>query len=122
MVKARDHGVCAGCRLDCEAIQRRVNAMNREARQAALKVLNDNGFDVSWIGTFTISRSLWDADHIIALKEGGSTDLDNVQTLCQPCHKDKTGEQASRRAKQVRLIGKKWRATQELLRLSGKMS
>ncbi|WP_220472631.1 HNH endonuclease [Spirosoma foliorum] len=33
----------------------------------------------------------WEADHIVPVhKGGGYCDLDNFQTLCIPCHRDKT--------------------------------
>lgn len=36
-------------------------------------------------------KSLWDADHIIPVAEGGGEcDLDNLQTLCVMCHRKKT--------------------------------
>ena len=31
-----------------------------------------------------------EADHIIALHNGGTNSLDNMQGLCSECHKDKT--------------------------------
>lgn len=44
-------------------------------------------------------RTLWDADHIIPVIEGGGEcDLDNYRTLCVPCHKQVTAELAARRA------------------------
>ena len=42
--------------------------------------------------------SLWDMDHIHPVDEGGGgCGLDNLQTLCQPCHKAKTRRQAGDR-------------------------
>ncbi len=36
-------------------------------------------------------RSLWDADHIVPVAEGGGQcDLDNLRTLCLPCHREQT--------------------------------
>ena len=32
----------------------------------------------------------WDADHIIALENGGTNDIDNFQILCAGCHALKT--------------------------------
>ena len=40
----------------------------------------------------------WEHDHIIPLKDGGSHALDNIQTLCIPCHKLKTAREAGARA------------------------
>jgi 5-methylcytosine-specific restriction endonuclease McrA len=39
----------------------------------------------------------WHADHVVALVNGGSTDLVNVQTLCVACHKLKTREDLAER-------------------------
>lgn len=98
-VERRDRGVCAACGLDCVALDRLVEQMEPMQRLGAKKVLRKNGFDVSWC-------SMWNADHIESLDEGGSWELTNVQTLCTPCHKRKTAAQASRRAKQGKLIGR----------------
>lgn len=38
----------------------------------------------------------WQADHVEPLHRGGSGALDNVQTLCEPCHEEKSA--AERRA------------------------
>ncbi|HEY3703518.1 MAG TPA: HNH endonuclease [Terracidiphilus sp.] len=36
-------------------------------------------------------RSLWDADHILPVAEGGGEcDLDNIRTLCLRCHRAAT--------------------------------
>lgn len=43
----------------------------------------------------------WDADHIHPVEHGGgSCGLDNLQTLCHPCHKAKTAQQARQKAQQ----------------------
>lgn len=34
----------------------------------------------------------WEADHIIALENGGTNDLSNFAVLCEWCHGRKTGE------------------------------
>ena len=51
----------------------------------------------------------WEADHIVPVAEGGGeTSLDNFQTLCVPCHKEKTRRQAAdkeRRKRQVAAEG-----------------
>jgi 5-methylcytosine-specific restriction endonuclease McrA len=38
-----------------------------------------------------IRKSLWDADHIVPVAEGGGEcDLDNLRTLCLLCHREAT--------------------------------
>lgn len=34
----------------------------------------------------------WDADHTIALENGGTNDLTNFRVLCEWCHKPKTAD------------------------------
>lgn len=47
---------------------------------------------LSYWGMKSVSRkSLWDADHILPVCEGGGEcDLENIRTLCLACHKDVT--------------------------------
>lgn len=92
LVFQRDRGVCAACGVDTEALRRSVRALRtavaRRARCATLR------FPVG-----RLSGSWWDADHILAVEEGGGEcDLSNIQTLCVPCHVQKTAEHARRRA------------------------
>ena len=42
-------------------------------------------------------KSWWEADHIVAVVEGGDSSLDNMRTLCIPCHRTVTRELAMRR-------------------------
>jgi len=45
-----------------------------------------------WLRGF--GGGFWDADHIIAVHDGGgSCGLDNIRTLCIACHKKNTAEQ-----------------------------
>ncbi len=44
-------------------------------------------------------RDAWDADHIIPLIEGGTNWMNNIRTLCLPCHKAQTKTLAGRRKK-----------------------
>jgi hypothetical protein len=47
---------------------------------------------------FVPRRSLWELDHIVPLVDGGSHEPSNLQTLCTPCHKKKTAQEARERA------------------------
>jgi len=41
---------------------------------------------------------LWEMDHIRPVSEGGGLcGLDNLRTLCVPCHRDETADLARRR-------------------------
>ncbi len=79
--------------LRIAAVDQRLRRLTGLRREAIISALVSRGF--SGIG----SRSLWDADHIKPVAEGGGLcGLDNYQTLCQACHKAKTAEQARRKA------------------------
>lgn len=102
LVLARDHGVCAACGIDCVALARevhglRVNRQHNPATQEAYSVrmseLLAKGFKLSG------RRSLWDADHIVPVSEGGGLcGLDGYRTLCIPCHKRVTADLRARMA------------------------
>lgn len=51
---------------------------------------------------WTLDRATgWDADHITPVEHGGgSCGIENFQTLCHPCHKRKTAQQAAQKAQQ----------------------
>ncbi|HYK42164.1 MAG TPA: HNH endonuclease signature motif containing protein [Thermoanaerobaculia bacterium] len=101
----RDRGRCAGCGRDTEDLLRRLRNLRRrrprpevieEARALAL------GFEsaVEVCGGRTvlrIRRTLWQADHIVPVAEGGGgCGLENLRTLCLPCHRMATAELARR--------------------------
>jgi len=52
-------------------------------------------------------KSLWDADHILPVAEGGGEcDLDNIRTLCLRCHRVVTAQlrERTRRAKVAAML------------------
>ena len=76
----RDRGICAVCGLDCIAELRHVKKLRGSARAKANAVWN-----------FRSRKTLWDADHIIPVAEGGGEcDLSNMRTLCLRCHRRHT--------------------------------
>ena len=85
----RDHGVCALCGINTAvayADLRRSRGRHRLSLLArwGLRSLN--------------RRSLWDADHIIPVVEGGGEcDLANLRTLCLACHRRETAALRLRR-------------------------
>jgi len=88
-VQRRDRGRCRACGLDTKALSRRVRGRGRVAKLRALG--------------FLPRRSLWELDHVIPLIDGGSHEPTNLQTLCAPCHRQKTAQETRERAVRARL-------------------
>jgi 5-methylcytosine-specific restriction endonuclease McrA len=94
-VFALEGGVCRSCGIDAHALFRRIGGLQPAERLNAL-------CNVNWKLPKTpkaLERLLqepkegdfWQADHIVAVSEGGgSCGLDNLQTLCVPCHTSET--------------------------------
>lgn len=81
-VFARDRGVCAACGIDTIALRRDVRKLDYASRRAFLK---------TWRLREGSRKSLWDADHIVPVAEGGGQcDLSNMRTLCLRCHAEAT--------------------------------
>ncbi len=75
----RDRGVCALCGIDTVAEAAHLKRLRGPARLARYAV---------WGLRPGARRSLWDADHILPVVEGGGEcDLDNLRTLCLKCHR-----------------------------------
>lgn len=93
-VFARDGGVCALCGIDTVAEFNRIRRLRGERRRLALK---------EW-GLRGMSRtSLWDADHIVPVVEGGGEcDLSNLRTLCLKCHREVTDALRKRQKQEAR--------------------
>lgn len=78
---ARDRGVCAQCGIDTLDEYRRIRRLRGGKRVLALE---------DW-GVNRNRSSLWDADHILPVAEGGGEcDLTNLRTLCLRCHRRET--------------------------------
>lgn len=80
----RDQGICALCRADTKAA---FLDLKRSRGMQRLKLLS------RW-GLKRINRkTLWDADHIVPVAEGGGEcDLENIRTLCLVCHRQQTAQ------------------------------
>jgi 5-methylcytosine-specific restriction protein A len=90
-VLERDRGVCAICREDTVAMRRRVMRLPFAQRMRELRALQA-------AGVITRKRkSWWEADHIQPVVEGGDSNLENIRTLCIPCHRNATAELRVRR-------------------------
>ena len=72
--------------MDTKLIAKQAMMLNGSERENYLK---DNSVSLKrkiWIRKH--GGGLWDADHIIPVKDGGGLcGLENMRTLCIPCHK-----------------------------------
>ena len=89
IIEARDHGICALCGVDCEALK----TQRRRLRGSDLREFNaQHGIPES-------RTRLWDIDHIIpVVNGGGSCGLENLRTVCIKCHAQETKKLAGLRA------------------------
>ena len=95
----RDRGVCAACGRDTLALRRKLKASAGEERELLCHRLLQEGYDRHRLDRLI----LWEMDHVHPVIEGGGgTGLENLQTLCIPCHKRKTAGQL-----------RQWRADQQ---------
>ena len=86
----RDKGVCALCGNDTVALRRDLRKLDFAGRRRFLK---------TWGLREGSRKSLWDADHILPVAEGGGQcDLGNMRTLCLLCHRAVTKELRERLA------------------------
>jgi 5-methylcytosine-specific restriction endonuclease McrA len=125
---ARDHGVCCKCGKDCHLLHRiralrmrrrdqwsvvagnlidrqvfdrayrdvKIREFMRRAKQAWLRRVHAENVPAHLLQ----KGPLWAIDHIIPVwRGGGLADMDNLQTLCFACHKEKTTNEAAQRAR-----------------------
>lgn len=96
----RDLGICAKCGVDTRmtaiVLQDALRAAGYAASDPRYRaLLNEHNLTAK-----EAEKSLWQADHIIPVAEGGGEcGLENIQTICTKCHKLKTAIQAGRFAK-----------------------
>ena len=87
----RDRGVCAICGIDTHRARRRVMRLPFAERMRALRELQARGV------IRRKRKSWWEADHILPVVEGGDSNLQNLRTLCIPCHREATRALRERR-------------------------
>ena len=89
-VLKRDRGICAICRIDTRAAY---GELRRSRGTHRLRLL------AKWGLKRLTRKTLWDADHILPVVEGGGEcDLQNLRTLCLLCHREQTLALRCRRA------------------------
>ena len=106
MCYARDKGVCAVCFVDTKKLAREIRTLERlpnpYRRKKTKFILRPNKESIALRKTYNITPNrklhqrklgggMWDADHVLSVRDGGGMcGLDNIQTLCIRCHKEKT--------------------------------
>ena len=104
-VFSRDRGVCASCGVDTEELAADMRRQAQEMCSGKHFASYDRAFTEAGIQLrsegYLIRQSLWEADHVVPRTDDGEDELDNMQTLCQPCHRLKTARENSARAKRA---------------------
>lgn len=90
-LKKRDNEICAHCGVDCKLIQRIFDhaGLSINKYEWSKRHLHPHYMIMRHFGFKPFSHT-WEADHIVEIRHGGEHTLDNLQTLCLVCHKDKT--------------------------------
>ena len=91
-VYKRDKGICKICNVDTKVIARKALNLELEEKKIFLQNYNIPLSRKIWKRKF--GGGLWDADHILPVKNGGGCcGLENLRTLCISCHKNVTFKQ-----------------------------
>jgi 5-methylcytosine-specific restriction endonuclease McrA len=86
----RDRGVCKSCKLDTEALRSLLYRVKAEKGGAAYQGLL-RYYEQKTGYSFELGTHAWEADHCLSVADGGgSCGLENLITLCVPCHRAKT--------------------------------
>lgn len=87
----RDHGVCANCKLDTDTLRKQFYkawARTDVTTKEPSKLIKQYPWMRLW------KRRFWEVDHIKPLWMSNGDiayfHLDNLQTLCEPCHEAKS--------------------------------
>lgn len=108
----RDQGVCANCGTDTQRFKKllrewprvsyhfKSKALDALAEQFALAGISTR----RKIGSYSRFGHTWEMNHITPVADGGGLcGLENLETLCLPCHRKETAAQAASRAAKARL-------------------
>lgn len=106
-VFATEHGVCQRCGVDAQELFLWMRDAPKSHRKSLL--------NAAWTAKLPLEQlnemlrnpgegHFWQVDHIRPVYEGGGQcSLDNLQTLCTVCHKERTAQQAKERSQVRRL-------------------
>ncbi|GGJ56888.1 hypothetical protein GCM10008938_48830 [Deinococcus roseus] len=114
-VLERDRGVCVQCGVEAQGrdnqIARELQKERRLRRGTLTRVvlrdhLKQHLLDIlPRYGLSDPGEMGWQMDHIIAVEQGGGEcGLENLQTLCTVCHRQKSKQQAAERAQRRKAV------------------
>lgn len=92
----RDKGVCRFCQTDTKLIARDLLEIRIElGRGEEDRFKRLHGIPASrTVWRRKLGGGLWDMDHVVAVRDGGGEcGLAGLQTLCIPCHRERTAKQ-----------------------------
>jgi len=90
-VRKRDKGICQICGVDLK---------RAEAEWWKKKPNDEKGYVWQEHEQWMRQKPIANYDHIIPFSEGGMTVLENMRTLCEKCHKNRTKEWHREKAQQ----------------------
>eukprot|EP00397_Hematodinium_sp_SG-2012_P009207 GEMP01009283.1.p1 GENE.GEMP01009283.1~~GEMP01009283.1.p1 ORF type:complete len:968 (+),score=233.49 GEMP01009283.1:149-3052(+) len=100
-----EHGVCQKCKLDTYTLFLDIRHRTREEQ---LPILRSRCPLLAAIPSVTsrldclTEGMFWEADHVVPVwMGGGQCGLENMQTLCVICHREKTKEEGAKRRKVI---------------------
>lgn len=106
IVYRRDAGICARCGSNLPALQQRFKKLLNKSKGVGGRTFPHSFARLRKLGriyNLMPPSTPYEIDHIIPVVEGGGCcGLDNLQTLCIPCHREDTKRLAARRATERR--------------------
>jgi 5-methylcytosine-specific restriction enzyme A len=105
----RDKGACSKCGVDTKhaqllwrRIERHIYTPSPRWYSLAKWITSTVGWQIN-----DLRRDWWEAHHVVARADGGPDQIDNLVTLCVPCHKEETRRQSRERAAKRLILKRK---------------
>lgn len=84
----RDNGICSICDTDTKVLAKELDRLHPADPLGDILRKEHNISKSRKVNLYKLGGGLWDADHILPVKDGGGcSGLENLRTLCIGCHK-----------------------------------